>query len=64
MKDRISKLQKLLRHHRQNVFGPAGDAHERAIVRLKKSTTFKEMCKLNKDAAKARLSQSYERMGY
>lgn len=37
------KVRRLLRYHRRRVFDPiTGDAHERAIKRLKKTRTFVE----------------------
>ena len=53
MKTRISKLNRLLVFHRQNVFndGPAGDRHERALKRLKKTETFRQYCDQNRNAS-------------
>ncbi len=51
------KLERLLRYHRQRVFGPSGDAHSRAIGRLKKTVTFREMTKKRADDADYRRSQ-------
>jgi len=60
----VEKLQKLLRYHRQNVFGANGDAHHRALLRLKKTQTFKKLCAANSDASEFRKARAYERMGY
>jgi hypothetical protein len=55
-----AKLEKLLRYHRQHVFDDkTGDAHERAIVRLKRTRTFKDMCQRNDDAARQRVSDRW-----
>lgn len=51
------KLEKLLRYHRQHIFDEkTGDAHTRALVRLKKTKTFQNMCRANADAACQRAS--------
>jgi len=60
----IEKLQRLMRYHRQNVFGPNGDAHDRALLRLKNTKTFKRMCQDNRDRAQLRQERRLEGMGY
>jgi hypothetical protein len=55
-----TKLEKLLRYHRQHVFDDkTGDLHARAIVRLKRTRTFKDMCQRNDDAARQRTSERW-----
>lgn len=54
----IEKLNRLLAYHRKNVFEEhSGDAHHRAILRLKRTRTFVEYCKANREAADARRSE-------
>ena len=46
------KLEKLLRYHRQNVFDndiAKADRHERALKRLKKTQSYKDMCKARRE---------------
>lgn len=51
------KLTRLLRFHRQNVFNEHnGDAHHRALLRLKRTQTYQAMCQANRDAADYRKS--------
>lgn len=55
-----AKLEKLLRYHRQNVFDEkTGNLHARAIMRLKRTRTFKDMCQRNEDAARQRASERW-----
>jgi len=61
----IEKVQRLLRYHRQNVFDErTGDAHHRAIIRLKRTRTFKRMCQDNRDRQERARERLYEGMGY
>ena len=53
-----AKLEKLLRYHRQRVLDDiTGELHERALKRLKRTRTFKDMCERRQDAARHRLSE-------
>jgi hypothetical protein len=52
-----TKLERLLRHHRQHGFGPNGDAHQRANLCLKNTVTFRRMCDANQVAAEYRVGQ-------
>ena len=53
-----AKLEKLLRYHRQHVFDDiTGDLHERALRRLKRTRTFKDICERRQDAARYRSSE-------
>jgi hypothetical protein len=55
----IKRLQALIRHHRQHCFDePAhvGEAHSRAIARLKQTKTFRELAKANRDSQDERRS--------
>lgn len=59
------KLQRLLRYHRQHVFDErTGDAHGRAIDRLKRTRTFKAMCDANRERANIRRGEYLTRLGY
>lgn len=59
------KLERLLRYHRQRVFDEqTGDAHGRAIARLKRTQTYKALCAANRDRARIRHEESLTRMGY
>ena len=61
----IPKLERLIRQHRQRVFDPeSGDAHTRAIHRLKSTATWAELKRLNEDAERQREDAKLERMGY
>ena len=54
----FAKLNRLIRYHRQNVFNETqGDAHFRALMRLKKSKTFAAYCQQNRDADLHRKSE-------
>jgi hypothetical protein len=47
-----AKLESLLRFHRQNVFNEHnGDAHHRALLRLKRTKAYRDMCEANRQAA-------------
>ena len=59
-----AKLERLLRYHRQRVFDSNGDAHHRALLRLKKTKTFAAMTALNREAASIRLGERLTAMGY
>ncbi len=60
-----TKLEKLLRFHRQNVFNEHnGDNHHRAILRLKKTATFREMCGRNDAHSRYLHGERLARMGY
>lgn len=61
---RVEKLNKLLRMHRQRVFGADGDMHGRALLRLKRTATFKAMCADNEYAAQIRTGERLTGMGY
>jgi len=61
---RVEKLNKLLRKHRQCVFGVTGDLHHRALLRLKRTATFKAMCRDNDYAAQIRAGKRLAGMGY
>ena len=55
-----AKLERLLRYHRQHVFDEkTGDAHTRAILRLKKTKTFKAMCERNDAMDRQRASERW-----
>ena len=59
------KLRRLLRYHRRHVFDEVtGDAHGRALDRLKRTKTYKAMCDANRDRASIRIGESLTRMGY
>lgn len=62
--DRIAKLERLLRYHRQRVFDANGDLHHRAILRLKRTATFKRLAANNIAAAQQRLGDRLTGMGY
>lgn len=52
-----AKLTALLRFHRRNVFNEHnGDAHHRALLRLKRTQTYCAMCAANREAANDRKS--------
>lgn len=59
----IDKLQTRLRHHRQRVFAQNGDAHTRAIARLKRTATFAVMCAIHDDRAAERADARLAGMG-
>lgn len=62
---KIQKLEKLLRYHRARVFdAKTGDAHGRAIDRLKRSQTFAALCQYNRDLESIHAGESLTRMGY
>ena len=55
-----SKLERLLRYHRQNVFDKCdlvADRHSRALRRLRATYTFKAMCQGSEDAQRYRASE-------
>jgi hypothetical protein len=55
-----AKLQSLLRFHRQNVFNEHnGEAHYRALIRLKRTKAYREMCEANRQAADHRRSMRF-----
>lgn len=59
------KLARLIRHHRQNVFAAgSGDAHHRAILRLKRTRTWLAMMARNEGDAAQRAGERFARMGY
>lgn len=59
------KLDKLLRQHRQRVFDDrTGDAHHRAIARLKRTMTFKALSWVRHYEAMLRAGKRLTRMGY
>ena len=59
------KLQRLLRLHRQHVFDDdIGIYHHKALVKLKKTRTFKAYCEANRQAEQYRASERLARMGY
>ena len=62
--NRVKKLQRLLRFHRQNVFGESGEAHGRAIDRLKRSKTFKAMCEAHEEQARIRTERHMTALDY
>jgi hypothetical protein len=64
LNERVEKLNKLLRKHRQCVFGVTGDLHHRAMLRLKRTATFKAMCRNNEYAAQVRAGERLTGMGY
>lgn len=54
-----TKLERLLRYHRQNVFhddDATADRHSRALRRLQASATFKAMCEADRQARALRFS--------
>jgi hypothetical protein len=59
-----TKMERLLRHHRQRVFDADGDLHHRALRRLKRTRTFRAMCADNEARASIRQGERYARMGY
>jgi len=60
MKDKLKKMEKLLRYHRQNVFNEiTGYLHEKALIRIKKTNIWK--CYMIELEGEARDRQS-ERM--
>jgi hypothetical protein len=60
-----TKLERLLRYHRQRVFDEkTGDAHARAIGRLKKTKTFRAMCEANRELESILLGAHLTNMGY
>jgi len=61
---KFEKLNKLLRHHRQRVFNVNGDFHHRALLRLKKTATFKAMCADNEYSAQILAGQRLTGMGF
>jgi hypothetical protein len=58
------KLDSLLRWHRQNAFedGHKGECHRRALLRLKKTKTAKEIFKNREDTARQRSSDRLLRL--
>jgi hypothetical protein len=59
------KLQRLLRHHRNNVFHEdqaTADAHHRALRRLKRTRTYIAMCESSRADAEYRASERLLRM--
>ena len=60
----ITKLERLLRFHRQNIFNSSGEYHHRAILRLKRTTTFKALERQNDNHASECMARKLERMGY
>ena len=59
------KLQRLLRLHRQHVFDDdIGIYHHKALLRLKKTKTFKAYCEANRQAEQYRAGERLARMGY
>lgn len=61
----VPKLQRALRRHRHHVFDPRiGDAHMRALRRLKRTATFRCLCQDNADAAQVRAGERLAAMGY
>ena len=59
------KLEKLLRFHRQNVFDEeTGDAHARAIRRLKRTITARTMANDRRERESIRKGEMLARMGY
>ena len=60
----INKLERLLRFHRQNIFNSSGDIHHRAILRLKRTATFKKLEQKNDNHASECKARKLERMGY
>jgi hypothetical protein len=64
MDELIPKLERLIRFHRQRVFDAAGDAHTRALYRLKRTRTFARLARNNREGASIRRGRLYEGMGY
>lgn len=62
--DKITKLEKLLRYHRQHVFDDNGDLHGKAIDRLKRTRTFKAMANHNQENQKRLWERRMNGMGY
>ena len=60
----LDKLVWLLRYHRQHVFDANGDAHHRAILRLKKTQTFKALVRHNQEHHSRLAGERLTRMGY
>lgn len=59
------KLERLLRYHRQRVFDEVtGDAHGRALDRLKKTKTFRAMCEGNRERQSIARGARLTNMGY
>ena len=62
---RYEKLQRLLRIHREHAFDPStGDAHCRAIVRLKRTQTWQAMMARNEGEARVRDHDRLARQGH
>jgi hypothetical protein len=60
-----TKLERLLRYHRQRVFDEkTGDAHGRALGRLKKTKTFRAMCEANRERQGIARGARLTGMGY
>lgn len=59
-----AKLTRLRRYHRQNVFndGADGDRHARALRRLGKTQTMRNLLKANRDAEEHRASEKLLRL--
>ena len=58
--DMVTKAQRLLRYHRQNVFhddAATGARHERAARRIKASKTFRDYMEGNASEARHRASE-------
>ncbi len=56
------KAEKLIRLHRQNVFTSAGNAHTRAILRIKKTKIWQSISKKTIDLSDERKSNRFLRM--
>ena len=61
----FTKLARLLRMHRQNVFNiVSGDAHHRAILRLQRTSAYRAMVERNRAEENIRNGERLARMGY
>jgi hypothetical protein len=56
------KLERALRYHRQRVFDANGEAHERALRRLKRTRTFAALAQSNRAQQSIRMGQRLDRM--
>lgn len=60
-----TKLERLLRYHRANVLDEtSGDKHHKALLRLKRTATFKAMCDNRRELSSIRHGEALARMGY
>jgi hypothetical protein len=59
------KLERLMRRHRQHAFDDrSGEAHTRALYRLKRTQTWATLMRSNEDAERQRQNARLDAMGY